>query len=175
MNVHIQRVFFERITFSPNPIEHLLAREHAAGRFEKLPENLEFLWSQLDGTAVDQDFMTIKVHPQIARGIPDVRLDAGCSASKDGAHPRDPLANTLTPPAQINPLIIFLETLVIVAGEVSLLHGDDGNPAQLAHSPQISDGPGSTVKNNQGRYVRVRFSEGNRLRGHCDAAIPTRF
>ena len=31
MNVHIQRVLFERIALSPDPVEHLLAREHSAG------------------------------------------------------------------------------------------------------------------------------------------------
>ena len=31
MNVNIERVLFESITFSPDPVEHLLPREHAAG------------------------------------------------------------------------------------------------------------------------------------------------
>ena len=57
-----QRVFFESIPFSPNPVEHLLAREYTARRFEEMLQNLEFLWSQIDGMAVDQDFMTSKVH-----------------------------------------------------------------------------------------------------------------
>jgi hypothetical protein len=47
MNVNIKRVLFESITFSPDTVEHLLAREHAAGRFKELPENLEFLWGQI--------------------------------------------------------------------------------------------------------------------------------
>ena len=60
--MNIERVFFESITFSPDAVEHLLAREHTAGRFEELPKNLEFLGGQIDGLAVDQDFMAMKVH-----------------------------------------------------------------------------------------------------------------
>ena len=53
MNVNIECVLFESIPFSPDTVEHFLAREHAAGRFEKLPENLEFLWGQINGMTVD--------------------------------------------------------------------------------------------------------------------------
>ena len=58
-------------------------------------ENLEFLWSQIDGMAVDQDFMTIEIHLKIPCAMLDVRLDAGLSTPKDGAHPLDELTDTL--------------------------------------------------------------------------------
>jgi hypothetical protein len=148
MNMHIKRVLFERVAFSPNPVEHLLAREYAARRFEELLQNLEFLWSQIDGMAVDQDFMTSEVHPKISCAKLDVRLDAGLSASKDGAHPRDKLTNTLAAHDQINILIIFFETFLVVAGYGSLLHRDDRNPVQYFHPPEFRDGGGATVKNN---------------------------
>lgn len=52
MNVNLKRVFFESITFSPDTVEHLLAREHMTRRFEELSEDLEFLGGQIDGMAV---------------------------------------------------------------------------------------------------------------------------
>ena len=132
----------------PKPGEHLLAREYAARRFEKLLQNLEFLWSQIDGMAVDQDFMTTEVHPKIPCTKLDARLDAGLSTSKDGAHPRDKLTNTLAAHDQINILIIFFETFLVVAGYGSLLHRDDRNPAKHFHPSEFRDGVGATVKNN---------------------------
>jgi hypothetical protein len=48
-----------------------------------------------------------------------------------------------------------LETLFIGAGEVSFLHDDDRNRAQQSHLSTMSDGTGSTVKNNQGGRFRI--------------------
>jgi hypothetical protein len=86
-------VFFKSITFSLDTVEYLLAREHAVGRFEELPENLKFLWSQIDGLAVDQDFMTIEVHPKIPHAILGVcsrRRRLGVEGSRALVRPVDP-------------------------------------------------------------------------------------
>ena len=106
--MNIERMLFKGITVSPNPVEHLLAREHPAGRFEELHENLEFFWGQIDGMAVDQNFVTIEVHPNIPYVIlMNGRPDAELSASKDRAHPRDQLPDTLAAHDQVYILIIF--------------------------------------------------------------------
>jgi len=76
MNMYIESMLFERIAFTPDSIEHLLAREYTAGRFEELLENLEFFWGEIDGEAADQDFVTIEVHPNIPHSILGVRFDA---------------------------------------------------------------------------------------------------
>ena len=129
MDMHIERMLFERIAFSPDSIEHLLARKYTAGRFEELLENLEFLGSQIDRVAVDLDFMTIEVHSKIPCVILSVRLDASISASKDCAHPRNQLTNTLAAYDQVDILIVFCETVFILARNVSILHGNDRNRA----------------------------------------------
>jgi len=46
-------------------------------------ENLEFLVSEVDGMAVDRDFVTIEVHPKIPRTILKTRLNTGSSVLPD--------------------------------------------------------------------------------------------
>src|SRR5262245_52352880 len=97
--------------------------------------------------AIDHDFMTIEVHPQISCVILGARLDAGSSAPKDGADPRDKFTDTLTAHNEIDILIILLKTIFILAGDVSFLDSDNGNCAH--HSAEVGDRIGSTIEHNQ--------------------------
>ena len=119
--------------------------------------------------------VTIEVHLKIPRTILGTRLNVGSSATKDGAHPRNQLTDTLPAYHQVYAPIILIKTVLILAGEASLLHGDDGNCVQRSDSTEVGDGIGSTVENNQRWYTRFRLFEGNRLHGHHYAAIPARF
>src|SRR5262245_16374527 len=110
MNVHIDRVLLESNALSPDPSEQLLTREHAVRRFEKLPENLEFRGGQLDDPTLDQDFVTIEVHPKRPRAILDLRGDAEFSTSKDGAHAGNQFTDTLIAHDQIYSLLIGVQT-----------------------------------------------------------------
>ena len=85
--------------------------------------------------------MAIEIHQKIPRAILDIRLDAGLSASKDGAHPRNQLTNTLAAHDQIYFLFIFLKTILILAGDTSLLHGDDRNSVQLSYAADLATEP----------------------------------
>src|SRR5262249_28893577 len=123
MDVHVERVLFKRIALSPDPIEHLLAREHAVRGLEELLENLEFFGGQLDGLALDQDFVTIKVRPKRSRVILDLRYEAGLATSQDGADAGDQFTDTLTAHDQIDSLLIGVQTLFILAREVSFSDG----------------------------------------------------
>src|SRR5262245_33696005 len=115
MDVHIKRVFFECVVVSPNPVEQFLSRKHVVRRFEEVPENLEFLWSEIHGKAINPDLMTLKIHTNRPHsiGVGVVRWGAGLTASKDGAYARNQLPHTVLRHDQIDSFIIFLETLFI--------------------------------------------------------------
>src|SRR5262249_26831559 len=119
MDVYIKCMRFEGIAVSPNPVEHVLSRKHAAGRFEEVAENLKFLGSEIHGTPIDPDLMTLKIHvnspDSIRVGI--VRWGVCLTTSEDGAHPRNEFPHTVPGGDQINPLIIFLETVFIGVGK----------------------------------------------------------
>lgn len=72
--MNVQRMFFQRVTFSPHSVEHLLPREDSTWSLNKLKENLKFLWSQLDSLPTDHDFMSIKIHPDISGTVVPMSL-----------------------------------------------------------------------------------------------------
>src|SRR5262249_55335788 len=107
----------------------------------------EFFGGQLDGLALDQDFVTIKVHPKRSRVILDLRFEAGLPTSQDGADAGDQFTDTLTAHDQIDSLLIGVQTLFILAREVSFSDGDDGHHAPLASPSEMRNGIRSVVKN----------------------------
>ena len=145
----IEGVLFEGITFSPDSVEHFLAGEDTTGRFEELPENLEFFRSQIDRTVVDLDFMTIKIHVNVPHAEVSVRIHRTVLPSQDGARPRDQFTHTLVINDKIDILFVFLNAFLLYTGNTAFLHSHDGDRVQPSKFSEARDGTRVTVDNNQ--------------------------
>ena len=60
--MNVQRMFFERVVFSPDKVEQFLAGQHASRVLQENTENPELLRRELDRSPLDSHLMAIEIH-----------------------------------------------------------------------------------------------------------------